>query len=212
MIIFLAGLRQIPHDMYEAASLDGASQVAAVLEDHPAAADAGHLLQRRHPDDRGVQGLHAGLHHLRRHRRSDQLDAVLHALPLPGGLRLLPHGLRLGARLDPPRDHRRLHRASRSSPRATGCTMMTDVHAHRRRRRPGRRRPPPAASSRWSCTSLLIAASIVMLYPLLWMLVGVGPARERDLHLALDLAVARSASTPTSAAGTGCRSASAPSS
>ena len=30
----------------------------------------------------------------------DRLDAVLHALSLPGGIRVLPHGLRGGARLD----------------------------------------------------------------------------------------------------------------
>ena len=31
MVIFLAGLRQIPTDLYEAASIDGAEQAAAVL-------------------------------------------------------------------------------------------------------------------------------------------------------------------------------------
>ena len=44
MIIFLAGLRQIPQDLYEAASWT-APAGAAVLQDHAAAADAGHLLQ-----------------------------------------------------------------------------------------------------------------------------------------------------------------------
>ena len=45
-----------------------------------------------------------------RHRRPGRLDAVLHALSLPGGVRLFPHGLRLGARLDSRRHHRHLHR------------------------------------------------------------------------------------------------------
>jgi multiple sugar transport system permease protein len=105
MIIFLAGLRQIPVDMYEAASLDGASKWRQFWK------ITLHLLQRRRPDHRGLQGLHPRVHHLRRHRRPGQLDALLHPLPLPGGLRLLPHGLRLGARLDPRRHHRRLHGA-----------------------------------------------------------------------------------------------------
>ena len=90
MIIFLAGLRQIPRDLYEAAELDGASKRAAVL--------ASITLPLLTPviffnavraDDRRVQGLHAGLHHLERHRRPGQLDAVLHALSLPGGVRAI---------------------------------------------------------------------------------------------------------------------------
>ena len=51
MIIFLAGLRQIPQDMYEAASIDGAGRTSTVRQDHASAAHAGHLLQRRHPDN-----------------------------------------------------------------------------------------------------------------------------------------------------------------
>jgi hypothetical protein len=93
MIIFLAGVPQ-----------------QAVLPHHPAPAHAGHLLQRGRADDRGVQGLYAGLHHFGRHRRPDQLDALLHPLPLPGSLRLFPHGLRLGARLAACHHHRALHR------------------------------------------------------------------------------------------------------
>ena len=109
MIIFLAGLRQIPRGLYEAAEVDGATRCAAVLAHHAAAADAGDLLQRGGADDRCLQGLHARLHHLERHRRPDRLDAVLHALSLPGGVRVLPHGLCGGARLDSRGHHCGLH-------------------------------------------------------------------------------------------------------
>ena len=54
MIIFLAGLRQIPQDLYEAASMDGAGPVRQFCPHHAAAAGAGDLLQPRLPDDRGA--------------------------------------------------------------------------------------------------------------------------------------------------------------
>ena len=83
MIIFLAGLRQIPRDLYEAASVDGAGPVAAVLEDHPADAHPGHLLQPGPADDQRVPDLHPVVHRQRRHGRPGRLDAVLHAVHLP---------------------------------------------------------------------------------------------------------------------------------
>ena len=56
MVIFLAGLRQIPTMYYEAAAVDGAGAVRAVLPHHAAAADADHLLQPGAADDRRVPG------------------------------------------------------------------------------------------------------------------------------------------------------------
>ena len=40
MIIFLAGLRQIPREIFEAAEVDGAGGVRQFFQDHPAAPDA----------------------------------------------------------------------------------------------------------------------------------------------------------------------------
>ena len=69
--------------------------------------------------------------------------------------------------------------------------------------RPGRR--PPRGSSARSSTSLLIAASIVMLYPLLWMLSASVRPEAEIFSSRLALARRESASTPTAAAGTACR-------
>ena len=86
MVIFLAGLRQIPGMYYEAAAVDGARQVDA-SPDHPADAHADHLLQPGVADHRRLPGVHLGLHGLGRHRRPGGLHAVLHAVPVPGGFR-----------------------------------------------------------------------------------------------------------------------------
>ncbi len=85
MIIFLAGLKQIPKELYEAAIVDGAGPMAAVPDDHGADADAGDFLQSDPADHQFVPGLHAGLHRQRRHGRATRFDAVLYALPLPSG-------------------------------------------------------------------------------------------------------------------------------
>ena len=44
MIIFLAGLTAVPKDYYEAATLDGATGLTAVLPDYHAAGHPQHLL------------------------------------------------------------------------------------------------------------------------------------------------------------------------
>ena len=62
-LIFLAALQAVPKDLYEAAPIDGASTVAAVLEHHGAPAPADDRL--RHPD----------LHH-RRHPALHRAAAV----------------------------------------------------------------------------------------------------------------------------------------
>ena len=73
MIIFLAGLRQIPKDRLRGRGDRRRRLVAPVLEHHAAAADAGGVLQRDRADDRRLQGLHARLHHQRGHRRPDRI-------------------------------------------------------------------------------------------------------------------------------------------
>ena len=107
MVIFLAGLRQIPTMYYEAAAVDGASRRPAALPDHDPAAHPDHLLQRRAAADRDLPVLHPGVHRLGRHRRTGRLDALLHAVPVSAGLHELQHGLRLRDGLAPARDHRR---------------------------------------------------------------------------------------------------------
>ena len=182
MIIFLAGLRQIPHDMYEAASLDGAGEVAAVLEDHPAAADAGRS---------------SSTPSCRPSRRS---RAFTPAFIISGGtggpinstlfytlylyqeaFALLPHGLRLGAGLDPRSSIIALFTALLvPHARATGCTTTTDA-APPDRRRPAAAGPPPARSRRSSShVAADRAPRSLMLYPLLWMLAASFRPRTRS--------------------------------
>ena len=96
MVIFLAGLRQIPTMYYEAASVDGASRLQQLwritLPMLTPIIFFNLILQ--------VIGIvpvvHAGVHRLGRHGRTRRLDALLHAVPVPAGLRQPQHGLRLG--------------------------------------------------------------------------------------------------------------------
>jgi multiple sugar transport system permease protein len=59
MIIFLAGLRQIPQDIYEAASMDGASKWRQFRRITLPLLGTGDLLQPGAADDRRVQGLYS---------------------------------------------------------------------------------------------------------------------------------------------------------
>ena len=110
MVIFLAGLRQIPRSYYEAASVDGAGRLAAVPRDHAAAAEPGDLLQSRARPDRVAADLHAGLRLQRRHRRPRRVDAVLQPVPLPAGLPAVRHGLRVSDGVGHVRRDRTVHR------------------------------------------------------------------------------------------------------
>ena len=109
MIIFLAGLRQIPRGLYEAAEIDGATRAQqfwritlplltpviffnAVVQ----TIDAFKAFTPAFIISSGTGG-------------PIDLDAVLHALSLPGGIRVLPHGLCGGARLDSGGHHRGIH-------------------------------------------------------------------------------------------------------
>ncbi len=109
MIIFLAGLRQIPTDMYEAASLDGASKFRQFYKITLPLLTPVIFFNAVVQTIDAFKAFTPAFIIIRRNGRADQLDAVLHALSLSGGLRQLPHGLRLGACLDPGADHRDLH-------------------------------------------------------------------------------------------------------
>lgn len=129
MIIFLAGLRQIPQDMYEAASIDGASRArqffkitlplltpvifgnAVILT-----IDAFKAFTPAFVISDGSE-------------RADRLDAVLYALSLSGGVHEFPLRLCLGARLGAGGDHRGLLPRWPSFPQNIGCITMTDAAA-----------------------------------------------------------------------------------
>ena len=99
MVIFLAGLRQIPRTCYEAAAVDGAGRIRRFFRiTLPLLTPIiffNLVLQLIHAFQSFTQAfiVSGG------DRRSGRLDALLHALPLPAGLRQLRHGLRGGARL-----------------------------------------------------------------------------------------------------------------
>ena len=67
MVIFLAGLRQIPAMYYEAAAVDGAGRWRQFCQHHAAAAVADHLLQPGAADHPRVPVVHPGVRRLRRH-------------------------------------------------------------------------------------------------------------------------------------------------
>ena len=104
MMIFLGGLQDIPKEYYEAAEIDGASRVAALLVHHAAAAPAHELL---HPADlaRRRGGGRPGLRpHLRDDQgRAGQRHAADRRLHLPAGLPVQRLRLRRGDGLDPRR-------------------------------------------------------------------------------------------------------------
>ena len=61
MVIFLAALKNVPRELYEVASLDGAGPVRRFCQHH-AADDLGRdVLQRHRADDRGVPGVRPGV-------------------------------------------------------------------------------------------------------------------------------------------------------
>ncbi|GAA4314919.1 hypothetical protein GCM10023178_24820 [Actinomadura luteofluorescens] len=82
MVIFLAGLRQIPRSLYEAARVDGAGRL------------------------RQFPVVHAVVRRQRRQRRAGRLDPLLHALPLHQGLQELRDGLRGRHGVGAPPHHR----------------------------------------------------------------------------------------------------------
>ena len=67
MVVFLAGLKQIPRELYESARVDGAGRVSRVPADHDPPAHAHDLLQPDHADDQRASSTSPGhSHHQRR--------------------------------------------------------------------------------------------------------------------------------------------------
>ena len=109
MIIFLAGLRQVPRELYEAASVDGAGPFRKFFSI---------TLPMMTPliffntliDNPRLPSVHGRICGQRRHRRTGRLDPLLHPVPLPAGLRTTPHGLRGGDGLGAGHRARSFHR------------------------------------------------------------------------------------------------------
>ena len=97
MVLFLVGIRNIPAEYLEAASLDGATAWQRFRQRHAAAAAADPAVRARHLDDQRLQRVHPGLcddARLAIGARAGGADAgVRH---LPERLSVLPHGLCLG--------------------------------------------------------------------------------------------------------------------
>ena len=126
MIIFLAGLRQVPRDLYEAAEVDGAGPVRrffsvtlpmlSPLIFFNVLLTTVNALQAFTPAyvvSNGTGG-------------PADSTLVLHPLPLPARLHPARHGLRGGDGVGPRRRPRRLHRASCSQPPGSGSTTETN--------------------------------------------------------------------------------------
>src|SRR5690606_29898706 len=149
----------------------------AVLAHHAATAVAGAAVQRDHHDDRRVPGVHGRLRAEQRDRKTVGFHAVLHAVPLPERLQLLPVRLRLGDGVGAAARHRRRDR--RHVPRRSPLGVlrrraMTSLLRPRPATAPPRprymRTPEQARFQRVLVHAALIAAVIIMIYPLLWML------------------------------------------
>ena len=136
MIIFLAGLLDVPSQLYEAADIEGAGAWQRFRLHHPADDLAGDLLLAGDRRDRGVPVLHPGLrgeHHPRAEPRGRALGAPQDSLLFYSiylyqqGFRVLPHGLRLGDGLDAVRHHDGLHVALIRTSRPVGPLPGRDV-------------------------------------------------------------------------------------
>ena len=92
-IIFLAGLQAVPNDYHEAAQVDGASELAALHEDHAAAVDAQHFLPDHHRHHQCLSGVRVRVRaDARRERRVADSDDGL--LDLAEWFSLVQHGQR----------------------------------------------------------------------------------------------------------------------
>ena len=71
-IIYLAGLQSIPHDLYEAATIDGASREAAVLQYYIAASEANHSFYSYSLDNWRYVAAYGTAHFGWQYRRSNE--------------------------------------------------------------------------------------------------------------------------------------------
>ena len=87
-LIYLAGMQSIPHDLYEAAAMDGANALAAVPARHAARAAAHDPVHHRGLHDRRLPGLRRAADLRRRRGRRGRAGPVPDPgpVPLPAGL------------------------------------------------------------------------------------------------------------------------------
>ncbi len=100
MVIFLAGLKQVPKELLRGGRDGRRRTVPEVLEHHPADDLPGAVLQRAAGDHPLLPDLRLGLRRLQHLLRTGRRHARPHLLPLPAGLQELPDGIRLRHGLD----------------------------------------------------------------------------------------------------------------
>ena len=122
-ILYLAGLQEIPRDLYEAAEIRWRVRLAAVPPDHATAPDADDLF--RPPDDD-----HPRLVRLVRHRQCDdtgrpaERDEHLYLQHLSERVPVLPVRLCLGAVVSALRRRLHLHAGELAGPEKVGALLM----------------------------------------------------------------------------------------
>ncbi len=190
MVIFLAGLKQIPKELYEAAEMDGAGPANRFRAVTLPMLSPGDLLQPAARPDRRLPGLRLGIHHQQRHRRPRRDDELHHALSLQDGLQRRTDGLRRGDRLGAARGRRdhRLHplphsafvgallgrqpmtTSSFSEPALTTVEHQLDTVAITTNQPSSGR--PRVKRKTWQTVIwfiVLLALAAVVLYPLIWL-------------------------------------------
>ena len=126
MVIYLAALKAVPQHLYEAAAMDGAGPWRRFFNVtlpmiSPALFFTFIVLTIAGPAD-----LHGGVHGVLRRRldrgRGARRRADERRLPVPAGVRVLQHGLRVGDGLAAVRDHHGRSPASSSSSAAASSS------------------------------------------------------------------------------------------
>ena len=138
-IIFLAGLKGIPLTLYEAAEIDGAEVLAALLAHHAADDDPDHPLRHHPRAEPGATGLHPGIHHRQLGGGSGSIPPHLRELPVSQRLPLQPDGVcrrpLLGA------VHHHLPAGLRGVPLVAALGPLRDGGINERHRHPRGARP-----------------------------------------------------------------------
>ncbi len=106
VVIFLAGLQDVPRSLYEAATVDGANAWHRFRQCHDPDEHAGDPVQSVYRLYQRLSRVYLGA--ADHQRRPGQRDAVLFAVPVPPGVPVLAHGQGLRAGLDPVPDGRDL--------------------------------------------------------------------------------------------------------
>lgn len=107
MLIFLAGLKQIPTELYEADQNGWGRSSHALFPCYAAYADAYHIFQSGDADDRRLYDLHAKLPDYK--WRPDGLYVILRGVFVRNGIYAFPYGLCIGDGLGPAADRGSVH-------------------------------------------------------------------------------------------------------